>query len=112
MKTIIDGILNDLIFWMAWIIIPLSMEIIPSIIGSIILVKKKLLYKEKEFRGRLPEVTIIVPVYNSASTLYECIKSINDCTYPNELLNIIVVNKSVISINDFGVPLPFEVGTN
>lgn len=92
MKTIIDGILNDLIFWMAWIIIPLLMEIIPSIIGSIILVKKKLLYKEKEFRGRLPEVTIIVPVYNSASTLYECIKSINDCTYPNELLNIIVVN--------------------
>lgn len=92
MKTIIDGILNDLIFWMAWIIIPLLMEIIPSIFGSAILVKKKLMYREKKFSGKLPEVTIIVPIFNSEATLYECIKSINDCSYPNKLINIIAVN--------------------
>lgn len=92
MKVIINGLFNDLIFWMAWVIIPLVMEIIPAVFGSFILLKKKLLYSKDEFHGKLPEITIIVPVYNSEVTLHDCLNSINDCSYPNSLMNIIAVN--------------------
>lgn len=81
-------------FWMAWIIIPFIMEIIPALGGFCILIKKKFASKNNKvsLEGKLPEISMIVPVYNSADTLYECIKSINDSTYPNELIDIMLVN--------------------
>lgn len=81
-------------FWMAWIIIPFIMEIIPALGGFCILVKKRFTIKKKDLNmeGIFPEITMIVPVYNSADTLFDCIKSINDSTYPNELINIMLVN--------------------
>ena len=92
-----SGILQTLgaaiFFWMAWIVIPFVMEIIPAIGGFIILIKKKLTIKKiDDVQGRLPEITLIVPVYNSCDTLYDCLKSVNDSTYPNELIDIMLVN--------------------
>ena len=37
-------------------------------------------------------LSVIVPVYNSAATLRNCIKSINDSTYPNDRMEVILVN--------------------
>ena len=39
-----------------------------------------------------PEISLIIPVYNSADTLYGCIKSVNDSTYPNDKIRIFLVN--------------------
>ena len=39
-----------------------------------------------------PDVSIIVPVYNSQETLRACIASINASTYPNECIHILLVN--------------------
>lgn len=84
---------KSFIFWLTWIIIPVIMEIIPSIVGFILLIKKRLrLNLEDKDVIRLPEITLIVPIYNSSDTLYECLKSVDESTYPNEQISIMLVN--------------------
>lgn len=94
MTAFFQSIGAAIFFWMAWIVIPFVMEIVPAIGGFVILVKKKMttINKTEEVEGRLPEITVIVPVYNSRDTLYSCLKSINDSTYPNELIDVMLVN--------------------
>ena len=92
MKEMFNGLVNNMLFWMAWIIIPLMMEIVPAIFGSLLLIKKKIFSPKVEEPVKFPEIDIIVPVYNSAKTLMRCIKSINDSDYANELISVIVVN--------------------
>ncbi|MGN0318379.1 MAG: TIGR03111 family XrtG-associated glycosyltransferase [Lachnospira sp.] len=90
--AIINSFLNSVLFWAAWIIIPLMMEIVPSIGSIIILIKKKLSSKEKYTPALFPEITVIIPIYNSQDTLRACIKSINDSDYPNKSIRILLVN--------------------
>lgn len=92
MPNILNKILEQIVFWMAWIIIPLIMEIIPALGGFVILLKKKLFGKKEEKPIKLPEITLIIPVYNSADTLEACLASVHDSTYPTEQINILLVN--------------------
>lgn len=81
-----------MVFWMAWIIIPLIMEILPAIGGFFILLKKSI-SKRKELKPiRYPEITLIIPVYNSVDTLIECLASVYHSDYPHELISILLVN--------------------
>lgn len=90
--TMNDYILSIIVFWMAWIIIPLLMEIFPAIGNFFVLLCKKLRYKKPEPVKYLPEITLIIPVYNSADTLKACIDSVANSTYPSELIHIMLVN--------------------
>lgn len=90
---IVKSILNSFVFWGAWIIIPVIMEIVPSI-GTIgLLLKRRIKSKETYKKPTIyPEITIIVPVYNSEKTLFSCIQSIYNSTYPNESIRVFLVN--------------------
>lgn len=92
MTTIINVLRSSLVFWVAWIIIPLIMEIIPTIFNFFILLKRKIMQRNEEELEYLPEITLIIPVYNSADTLYECIKSVHDSDYDNKMIYIMLVN--------------------
>lgn len=84
---------KSILFWMAWIIIPFVMEIIPAVGGSLLLLKKKLKQKPSKMQlARPPEITLIIPVYNSETTLRACLQSVYDSTYPNEQISILLVN--------------------
>ncbi|GAB1477375.1 putative glycosyltransferase, exosortase G system-associated [Bacillota bacterium] len=86
---------RELVFWMAWIIIPLLVEIIPAIGGFFIVVNKKireLFGKKKAEIKYLPGITVIIPVYNSAKTLGECLKSIYNSDYPVTLIDVLCIN--------------------
>lgn len=99
---IIERFVNSFVFWAAWIVIPLIMEIIPSI-GSFFILLKRMLFAKKIPKPIIyPEISIIVPVYNSEDTLEECIRSINDCDYPNRQIRIFLVNNQGKD-NSFGV---------
>lgn len=90
---IINRLLNSAVFWAAWIIIPVIMEIAPAIGNMFILIKRHFVQKKKYEKPAIyPEISIIVPVYNSEDTLFECIKSINDSTYPNDRIRVFLVN--------------------
>ena len=87
-----DLLHSPILFWMAWVIIPIVMEIIPTVFDFFILLKRKIFRKKEEELQYCPEITLIIPVYNSAETLYACIKSINDSTYDSKLIYIMLVN--------------------
>lgn len=94
MAAILNRFLNSFVFWAAWIVIPIIMEIIPALGGFAILLK---LRRERKLRPKqapalYPEISVIIPVYNSADTLEACLRSFNDCTYPNKAIRIFLVN--------------------
>lgn len=99
---IIERFVNSFVFWAAWIVIPLIMEILPSI-GSVFVLLKRLWFEKKAPKPIIyPEISIIVPVYNSSQTLGPCISSISDSDYPNEKIRIYLVNNQS-SDNSFRV---------
>ncbi len=89
----LNTFLHSFIFWGAWIIIPVLMEIIPAFGGFFLLLIRrakagKQLVKPKVY----PEISLIIPVYNSAQTLSACIRSIKNSTYDSEKIRIYLVN--------------------
>ena len=85
--------LNSFIFWGGWILIPFLMEIIPALGSVILLVKRNKRCKVERAEIKVfPEISLIIPVYNSADTLFQCIESINNSTYPNNRIRIFLVN--------------------
>ena len=89
----IDNFLHSFIFWGAWIIIPVIMETIPSLGGFFLLVFRRFKMKKNYKRPALyPEISIIIPVYNSQDTLDACIRSVEYSTYPSDRIRIFLVN--------------------
>ena len=88
---LISRLSNSFLFWAAWIIIPCIMEIIPAIGSFLILLRKQKKKKKIEIKY-YPELTIMIPVYNSQDTLAACIKSINDSDYPNDRIHTYLIN--------------------
>ncbi|WP_333644288.1 hypothetical protein, partial [Parolsenella catena] len=85
MSSLLANIASSFVFWAAWIVIPLIMEIVPAL-GSVgLLVRRRIRDRELPPEPALwPDVTVIVPVYNSADTLEACVDSIAGGTYPAE----------------------------
>jgi len=81
-------------YWAAWVIIPLVVEIVPNIANSIVLLWKKIFlwYRERNMSEFKPVITLIIPVYNSHATLYRCIQSVHESTYPNECIEVLLVD--------------------
>ena len=86
-------VLNSLVFWSAWIIIPVIMEIIPALGCAFLLIRRR--FRARNADAELtfwPEITLIIPVYNSAKTLANCIRSVDECAYPSEQVRIFLVD--------------------
>lgn len=93
MTTLSDFFRSEIVFWAAWVIIPVIMEIIPTIFNFFILLKRRIEYKKKlKGNTREPEVAILIPVYNSQSTLRACIESVYLSDYPKDKMNVILAN--------------------
>ncbi|MDE6852563.1 MAG: putative glycosyltransferase, exosortase G system-associated [Lachnospiraceae bacterium] len=88
----INDFMNSFLFWSAWIVIPFIMEIVPSIGSVIVLCKKMLFPAECEVPAIDPEISLIIPVYNSRNTLEECLRSIDESDYPDSRIRIFLVN--------------------
>ena len=88
---IINRFVNSFVFWAAWIIIPVIMEIIPSIGSIVVLIKKKIKPVKYDIPIIYPEISLLIPVYNSHS-LEACISSIYESDYPNDKIRIFLVN--------------------
>lgn len=102
-SSLLTNIASSFVFWAAWIVIPLIMEIVPAL-GSVgLLVHRRIRDRELPPEPALwPDVTVIVPVYNSADTLEACVDSIAGGTYPAERINVYLVNNAS-SDNSFEV---------
>ena len=92
MTSMINLLYSSMVFWVAWIIIPLMMEIIPTFFNFLILLKRKIKGEGNMELKYMPEITLIIPVYNSAETLYQCIKSVYDSNYDNKMIYIMAID--------------------
>ena len=55
---LINKFCNSFLFWAAWIIIPVMMEIVPSV-GSVLVLLKKYLFKKKILKPAIVVITIV-----------------------------------------------------
>jgi len=90
--TVTSYFLSAVAFWIAWVAIPLVMEILPAMFSFCILLKKKYIKKKYEPILFYPEITLIIPVYNSEDCLENCIRSVHESDYENQLIHILVIN--------------------
>lgn len=85
-------IFSRLGFWLAWLLIPILFEFLPTCSYFLRLRFFKKIAPPSESLTYFPYITVIIPVYNSEKTLYKCLASLNDSTYPNSSMQIIVAN--------------------
>ncbi|NLR31567.1 TIGR03111 family XrtG-associated glycosyltransferase [Levilactobacillus tujiorum] len=79
-------------FWLTWALIPILVEIIPSFISSIKIMIRNHHRPVLTMPAKMPMISIIVPVYNSEDTLFACIESIHDSTYPIRDIQVILAD--------------------
>lgn len=87
----ITELIIEIGFWISWLLIPIVYELVPALKSLISLSFYKFHSKRKILR-EYPFLTLIIPVYNSEKSLYNCIRSVSDSTYPSEYIKIIVVD--------------------
>jgi len=92
MHSILKTLGSEIVFWMAWVIIPLIVEILPAIGGIVLLIWKRIRYKKEKELEYFPEITLIIPVYNSAGTLEECLDSVRMSSYPMSSITVMLVD--------------------
>ncbi|MFT8407496.1 MAG: TIGR03111 family XrtG-associated glycosyltransferase [Liquorilactobacillus sp.] len=79
-------------FWITWTLIPVVVEIFPALISAF-RVLYRYYHRQKLVQPiKLPFITVIIPVYNSADTLFQCIRSIAYSSYPVELIQVIIAD--------------------
>src|SRR3990172_5384538 len=74
------------IFWGVWIIIPLIFY------WLYIILKAPKIHKHHLTAENLPRVSIIIPTYNEEDNINECLNYLKIQTYPQEKMEIIVVD--------------------
>lgn len=94
MNTFINQLIHQLGFWASWLLIPILFEIIPTLWHSFRTNYSKILNQPLSIPQKLPMISIILPVYNSEKTLFECIESIVNTTYPKDLIQMTIVNNN------------------
>lgn len=98
----INELFSSIIFWSAWMVIPFLMEILPSIEAIIVLFKRKRHKRVDGTPALNPEITLIIPVYNSEESLEACIRSVYESDYPNDRIRVFLVNNKTKD-NSFAV---------
>lgn len=85
-------------FWITWALIPLVIEVIPTLFSIITSVKLKITNQNNPDPKLtvLPLISIIIPVHNSEKTLRACLQSLSASTYPNQSMQILIADNGSI----------------
>ncbi len=86
--------LGDWSFWIAWMMFPLLLEVLPACAGMLLLVRRHRRAKTWPALKQFPTLTIIVPVYHSQNTLADCVRSIAESSYPASRICVLLVDNS------------------
>lgn len=96
MQNMLRTLSNEIVFWMAWVIIPIVVEIVPAFLSILMLLLKRLRIKKDKELTYFPEITLIIPVYNSGKTLKACLDSVDTSGYPNSFIDIMLVDNGSV----------------
>lgn len=88
----ITTLIIQLGFWISWLLVPIIYEFIPAVVSFFSLLLAKRHIKNVKRLTYYPYITLIIPVYNSEDTLFNCIQSIKNSTYPKNKIRIIIAD--------------------
>ena len=98
LNKLLEFLSGSFIFWAAWIIIPLFMEILPALGSCLLLVRRRRRARraraERRDLATAPPITLLIPVYNSADTLEACIGSVASSSYPASSIQLYLINNN------------------
>lgn len=82
------------LFWGVWLLIPLLVDAIDAVWSAWLVFASRRMAEPvpMPFTGRLPTVTVVIPAYNEQVDIDRCITSLKAQTYPQNLIDYIVVN--------------------
>jgi putative glycosyltransferase (exosortase G-associated) len=88
----INALVSFAFFWGVWLLVPILVDSIAALIA----LAGTVLYRGQfQRRPRLefyPEVTILIPVFNCAGTLFTCVASIAKQSYPLSKIEVILID--------------------
>jgi biofilm PGA synthesis N-glycosyltransferase PgaC len=89
-----DQIIGLIVFWGVWLLIPIVVDGITTLytLLGVCLVHINRMRKRTPALQAYPLISIIIPIYNSEETLEACLKSIADQDYPNDRMEIHLIN--------------------
>jgi len=81
------------LFWGIWLLVPLLVDVFTAMVYffSFLTHRKEVLPKKADL-DFYPYVTVVVPVHNSEKTLYKCLKSVAEQSYPREYIQVFCIN--------------------
>jgi biofilm PGA synthesis N-glycosyltransferase PgaC len=83
-----------ILFWGIWMLAPLAIDTVMALVYIVMVY----IFPERKERESIPDlaylpyVSVVLPVHNSADTLFKCLNSIVTQEYPLEKIQIICVN--------------------
>lgn len=86
-----NKLFQQLLFWGVWLVIPLICEIFAGIVSGIVVIVKYFL-KKRPALDYYPDVSIIIPVYNSEKSLWRCLESIQKQDYPEDRIEVLLID--------------------
>ncbi len=87
-----DRIWDFVFFWGVWLIAPLVVDGISAFASLAGVIAARLRTRRRQPLAFHPQVSIIIPVYNSEATLAACLRSIAAQDYPLDKIDVLVVN--------------------
>ncbi len=89
-----DQIIALIVFWGVWLLVPIVVDGITTLytLFGVTLVHINRLRNRIPPLQAYPLISIIIPVYNSEETLEACLKSIADQDYPNDRMEVLLIN--------------------
>lgn len=92
MIYLLNYAISQMGYWASFLLIPIMVEVVVAVAHFFMLLYKTTQRQPHQPLTFCPYLTIIIPVYNSASTLYQCIAAIAESEYQVDRLQIILAN--------------------
>ena len=86
-------ILSFAVFWGVWLMVPILVDGMTTVLGLVGVFFNHLARRRQQVDLSFhPYVSLILPIYNSETTLEACLRSIAAQSYPKDKLEVILVN--------------------
>jgi len=92
-EVFFERALSFALFWGVWLLIPILVDVSTTVTYFIAFAtESRKPQKDLIELDYYPFITIVVPVHNSADTLYQCLESIAEQNYPMDSYEVLCIN--------------------
>lgn len=103
------GLIDEVIFWGVWILIPLVWEIGIGLSCGLYLIYLKLKSKKPSDLDYFPTISVLIPIYNSSKTIRACLESIAKQDYDMSKVEIRILNNQQCRDESYAIFESFEL---